>query len=207
MLGDLLPPAVRVAEVGGGDVDDLLPGEAAALGPVGAVRRRDYAAGRHCARRACAGLGLPAAPLLPGADGAPRWPAAVVGSLTHCAGYAAAAVAHRRDLRAVGVDAEPARPLPQGVLRRVTCAAERVHLAALPAGVPWDTVLFSAKESVYKAWSPITGRWLGFTDATLTIQPRAGTFTARVLVPGPPRFTGRFTVRDGLILTAVTVDP
>ena len=44
----------------------------------------------------------------------------------------------------------------------------------------WDRLLFSAKESVYKAWFPLTGRWLGFEDADVTITPD-GTFTARLL--------------------------
>jgi len=47
--------------------------------------------------------------------------------------------------------------------------------------IRWDRLLFSAKESVYKAWFQLTGRWLGFEEASLDIDPSAGTFSARIL--------------------------
>jgi 4'-phosphopantetheinyl transferase EntD len=33
--------------------------------------------------------------------------------------------------------------------------------------VYWDRVLFCIKESTYKAWFPLTHRWLGFEDASV----------------------------------------
>jgi 4'-phosphopantetheinyl transferase EntD len=78
--------------------------------------------------------------------------------------------------------------------------------------VSWDRLLFSAKESVYKAWFPLAGRWLGFEEAVITIDPAAGVFTARLLVPGPVTggrpltgFSGRWTAGHGLVLTAIAV--
>jgi 4'-phosphopantetheinyl transferase EntD len=80
-------------------------------------------------------------------------------------------------------------------------------LAARFPATHWDRLLFSAKESVYKAWFPLTGRWLGFEDAHLTIDPAAATFTASLLVEDAPlRFlAGRYLVRDEWVLTAVTL--
>ena len=85
-------------------------------------------------------------------------------------------------------------------------------LAAAASGPCWDRLLFSAKESVYKAWFPLTARWLGFPDASISISPADGTFAARLLVSWPPAaglslpgFTGRWLARDGLIVTAVIV--
>jgi 4'-phosphopantetheinyl transferase EntD len=130
----------------------------------------------------------------------------VVGSITHCQGFAAVAVAWSREYRTVGIDAEPARPLPFGVQGMVTDAGERAHLATLPDDVPWDTVLFCAKESVYKAWYPLAGTWLGFEDAEVSLDPR-GTFAARLRVPGPvTEFRGRFRIRDGLVLTTIAME-
>ena len=72
-------------------------------------------------------------------------------------------------------------------------------------------MIFSAKEAVYKAWSPATGRWLGFTDAEVEFDP-AGIFMARLLVPGPlvggrplTTYHGRWAVGHGVVVTAVTV--
>jgi 4'-phosphopantetheinyl transferase EntD len=74
----------------------------------------------------------------------------------------------------------------------------------------WDHLLFSAKESVYKAWFPLTGAWLGFTDALLGLRPD-GTFSVRFLVPVPETASalhslrGRWLSERGLILTASVV--
>ena len=71
------------------------------------------------------------------------------------------------------------------VKRSAVSASERDRLAALAAAVPgahWDRLLFSAKESVYKAWVPLARRWLGFTDAEITINAADNSFEARLLI-------------------------
>lgn len=205
-------------------------------------RRKEFATARRCAREALATLGAPSGALLAGERREPLWPAGVVGSITHCVGYRAAAVARSGDLASLGLDAEPNAPLPDKVLESVSLPVEREHLAELAASrgagagdglaggvagadgmagagtsgdvaeVHWDRLLFSAKESVYKAWFPLARRWLGFGDAALTIDPAAGTFTARLLVAGPlpdegpgHELVGRFRVSGDLLVTAVAV--
>jgi 4'-phosphopantetheinyl transferase EntD len=69
-------------------------------------------------------------------------------------------------------------------------------------------VIFSAKDSIYKAWFPLTGRWLGFDDAVITIDAEGGCFWARLLVDGPAplrKLTGRFLIEDALVLTAIAL--
>jgi 4'-phosphopantetheinyl transferase EntD len=93
----------------------MLSIEAAAV--EGAVaERREFGTVRHCARKALLRIGVPPVPVLPDVDGAPRWPVGVVGSMTHCAGYRAAAVARSSELCSVGIDAEPHAPLPDDSL-------------------------------------------------------------------------------------------
>jgi 4'-phosphopantetheinyl transferase EntD len=210
-------PAEAPAEEAFGDLPGLVlfPAEEAAIAQAVDKRRREFTTVRACARAALARLGLPPVPIVPGPRGAPQWPDGVVGSMTHCAGYRACAVALDRNLLALGLDAEPHDQLPDGVLVAVSLEEERKRLAALAAAAPgthWDRMLFSAKESVYKAWFPLTGRWLGFEDASVTIDPEAGMFTARLLVEGPDlngvpltRFNGRWLVDGGLIITAIAV--
>jgi 4'-phosphopantetheinyl transferase EntD len=178
-------------------------------------RRREFATARHCAHHALARLGVPSAPITRGERGAPQWPAGIVGSITHCAGYRAAVVARARDMVTVGIDAEQDEALPDGVLDLVSLPDERARLRDLAAADPgtcWDRLLFSAKEAVYKAWFPLAGRWLGFDQAEITLSAAAGTFEARLLVPAPEvegfplrGFTGRWLASDGLILTAITL--
>ena len=216
MIGDILPPKV-VAEEAFGDLPDtvLFAEEEAVIAKAVDKRRREFTTARACARAALAKLGLPAVPIVPGERGAPRWPAGVVGSITHCDGYRACAVARDSDIVTIGLDAEPHDRLPGGVLDAVSLAPERARLAELTAVGPdvhWDRLLFCAKESVYKAWFPLTGKWLGFEDACVDFDPAAKSFSARLLVPGPvvegrvlTGFTGRWLVAEGLIVTAIVI--
>ena len=192
----------------------MFPEEAERVSKAVDTRRREFATVRHCARQAFAELGIPPAPLLNGERGAPQWPAGVVGSMTHCAGYRAAVVARDSQIHTLGIDAEPHGPLPEGVLGVISREEERPRLDALTAAdssVHWDRMLFCAKETVYKAWYPLTQRWLGFEEASITLDP-AGTFTAKLLVPGPvvagrqlDGFSGRWLVGDGLVVTAIAI--
>ena len=212
----MLPPEVAAAEA----FDDppgvpLFPEEAAVIARAVGKRRQEFTTARFCARAALARLGVPPVAIVPGLRGAPRWPPGVVGSITHCAGYRACAVARDRDVITIGLDAEPHDPLPGGVREHITTPGERSHLTALAAaepGVAWDRLLFSAKESVYKAWFPLAQRWLGFDQASIGIDPAGGTFTARLAVDGPvlggrplAGFAGRWLIRDGLIVTTIVV--
>ncbi|MEU6548995.1 4'-phosphopantetheinyl transferase superfamily protein [Streptomyces sp. NPDC046915] len=211
-IAGLLPPVARAAQIVGRDSEvRLLPEEAAALGRVAQDREWEFAAGRTCARRAMRALGRPPSAILIGTHREPVWPRGVVGSITHCRGYCAAAVALEQDLASLGIDGEPHDRLPAGVLHVVAGRAEVAALDALPRGrVHWDRVLFSAKESVYKAWFPLTRKWLDFTDVFLTVDSSDGTFHGRLVGPAldttaPTGFDGRFAVRAGFVLTAVTV--
>ncbi|MFD5315518.1 4'-phosphopantetheinyl transferase [Streptomyces sp. NPDC127098] len=211
MLEPILPPWVAVAEAFGDPPEAaLLPAEEAVVARAATRRRLAFTTARHCARLAMGRLGLPPAAILPGARGAPGWPPGVTGSITHTTGYRAAALS--REALAVGVDAEPHGPLPAGVLARIATAAEAAALRRLPPGTHWDRMLFSAKESVYKAWFPLTGRQLGFHQAEIFFEPDTRSFSVGFLVPAPEvgeagaaGFRGRFAVGRGLLATAVAV--
>jgi 4'-phosphopantetheinyl transferase EntD len=216
VIEKILPADAACAEAFTDPPEGLLfPEEAAAVAEAVEKRRREFTTGRMCARGALGRLGVPPAPIPRGESGAPRWPSGIVGSITHCAGYRGAAVARARDMLTIGIDAEPDDPLPDGVLDAVSLAGERARLRDLAARIPgtsWDRLLFSAKESVYKAWFPLAGRWLDFADADITIDPAAGTFDARLLVAfsradGIPvtGFAGAWLACDGLIVTAIAV--
>lgn len=217
-MPQLLPPGVVASAELYVDPPGLapLPAEAPLVARSVAKRRNEFVTVRHCARLALADLGVPPAPILKGEKGEPCWPAGVAGSLTHCAGYRGAVVGRLGDIRSVGIDAEPHDVLPDGVLDAVSLHAERRELAALPAGLHWDRLLFCAKEATYKAWFPLTRRWLGFEDAHIVFDVDSsgthGGFVSQILIDpaarsGPPLTTlrGRWLVRDGLALTAIVL--
>jgi len=180
-----------------------------------AKRRNEFVTVRYCARLALEQLGAPPVPILKGEKGEPTWPDGIVGSLTHCAGFRGAVVGRGGEVRSVGIDAEPHDVLPDGVLNAVSLAGERAELAALPDDRHWDRILFCAKEATYKAWFPLTKRWLGFEDAHITFTVAgegAGTFVSRILIDpaarsGPPltELPGRWSVAGGLVLTAIVL--
>jgi 4'-phosphopantetheinyl transferase EntD len=210
----LLPADVAVAEATQREWEsDLLPEEARLVAAAVDRRRREFAAGRACARLALGRLGLETGPLLSGPDRAPVWPAAAVGSITHCSGYCAAAAARRGRIRALGIDAELNAPLPDGVAELVCTEAELEWTTnAARRGTHWQALIFSAKECVYKTWQPLTGQWLGYLDAELRIDPAESSFEARLLVPAHPAlgkdfstFHGRFAMTSSHVLTAVAL--
>jgi 4'-phosphopantetheinyl transferase EntD len=193
-----------------------LPEEEPLIAKSVAKRRNEFITVRYCARKAMGELGIAPVPILKGEKGEPCWPDGIVGSLTHCEGFRGAAVARHDEVRSVGIDAEPHDVLPKGVLEAVSLPRERVELAALPIGLHWDRILFCAKEATYKAWFPLTRRWLGFEDAHITFDVdgsgSSGGFRSRILIDpaalsGPPLQTlsGRWSVRDGLALTAIVL--
>ncbi|MFF4324786.1 4'-phosphopantetheinyl transferase [Streptomyces sp. NPDC001568] len=224
MIETLLPEGVRASESFGPDGAAVLhPEEAVLVAGATQERREEFTTVRGCARRALAALGLPPTPVLPGRRNVPQWPAGVVGSMTHCAGYRAAVLARDTDLMAVGIDAEPDRPLPRGVLESIALPQELAWARATGAGrYCRDRLLFSAKEAVYKTWYPLVGTELDFEDAALSFRTDtgedtpggllSGTFRARVLRPGSDpggrpvnTFTGRWLAHHGLVVTAIAV--
>jgi 4'-phosphopantetheinyl transferase EntD len=216
VLEEILPPSAVVAEVRGEISEvELFPGEEEVVARAVEKRRREFTTGRACARAALSQLGLEPQAIPSGPRGAPQWPAGIAGSITHCDGYRACALAREADLSTIGVDAEVNAPLPDGLLGDIALPEEQRALEVLAReepGVSWDRLLFSAKEAVYKAWFPLAERWLGFEDARLEIDRDRRSFSARLLVPGPHLdgrelrgFSGRWLVRDGFVLTAIAL--
>ncbi|MGL5865249.1 MAG: 4'-phosphopantetheinyl transferase family protein, partial [Dermatophilaceae bacterium] len=212
LLPRLLPAEVIVDERwGSGDEQTLHPDEAALVANAVPARRREFAAGRCCARTILAALGCPPEPLLTGPAREPQWPSGIVGSITHCDGYAAAVAVRAATVRTVGVDAEVDAELPADVAELVVTRREQRHLRVLrrqdPA-TPWGRILFSAKESVFKAWFPLRRQWLDFGDADVVIGAD-GTFAATLLVddpaPLPRSVLGRWARSGGVLATAVVI--
>lgn len=173
-------------------------------------RRREFRTGRHLATLACAGWGLARPSLEPDRQGDPRWPDGFVGSITHCDTWAAAAVARRAEVAALGIDAEPAEPLMGDIVGAVLQGVERQALerqSGLQAysGCP-DRLVFCAKEAVFKAWYQLRGGgWLDFCDVEIVLRPD-GSWTAH---GGPAaaevRWAGGWSVCDGIAAAALLV--
>jgi enterobactin synthetase component D / holo-[acyl-carrier protein] synthase len=215
MLQDLVPAHVATScHTGDGSPVSRFSAEAALIGGALPSRRLEFITARCCARQALAALGVGPEPILRGSHGEPAWPDGVVGSITHCRGFRAAAVALTANARAIGIDAEPHAPLPEDVRSLVPRPEEERRAASTPGGVCWDLLVFVAKECVYKAWFPLAGAWLDHADAAVSWNAGEGTFCAELVGQiglarslGLEAVNGRFAVRNNLLLAAVTVPP
>lgn len=150
-----------------------------------AKRQSEFLAGRICAREAlrqlCAEPGVPAV----GADGAPQWPAGVVGSITHGQGRALAVVAPAQRFQGLGLDIETLLPSPRAerLVGEILTAGELRRLDGLDPQqrARLITLSFSIKESLFKALYPLVGRRFYFHDAELLEHDAGGHAQLRLL--------------------------
>ena len=213
IMQELLPPCAISVECWHDDATaQLFPEERAQLGKAIESRVQEFATSRSLARQALGILGQPHCPIPRGLSGEPLWPHGIVGSITHCTGYRAAAVAGPSRLASMGIDAEVHAPLPPGVVEIVLVPEELAWLSTASNRIHWDQVLFSAKESIYKAWFPLTRRWLDFDQVVITLAPSRGAFRVR------PReamhckheqilnqLSGRFLIHNGIVMTSAVL--
>ena len=211
MLRSILPSSVVVAETRSDHQCALHPAEVRYLEAVGEARAREFATVRWCAGIALAGLGLERGVMTPGHCGSPRWPTGVVGSMSHCPGYRAACVTWASDeVVGLGIDVEAGTRLSAEVVDTVATYDEQARMREMRGGADrWAKVLFSAKESVYKACYPITDEVWDYRDVELTIRG-TGEFTARTDLDNDVRYShtvidGRWSVSSDIVFTSAIV--
>lgn len=156
-----------------------------------ASRRAEFLTVRHCAREALQVLGYCPTVILPSPDRAPQWPVGICGSLTHCVGMRAALVAQSNYTRAVGLDAEPWEVLPDGVLELIANNDERRSLRREFLSGVGGRLVFSAKESSFKAMYSLGLKVAEPHDLTVQFEPAAIDFGNPLL----EEVQGSFVVR------------
>jgi 4'-phosphopantetheinyl transferase EntD len=216
-LGRLFPDGTSCAELyGTGDPATLHPVEAAYCSGFAAKRVAEFAAGRLCARRALAELGYADFVLLAKSDRSPRWPAGVVGSITHTDGYCGAVVADGNRFQGLGLDAEIVGGVTAELWAELFTAGDVAQLAAAPAALRdrLATIMFSAKEAFYKCQFASTEEWVEFTDVCIrldAIDALTGTFTILPARRVPSIETllpvaGSFEVDGEIVKTGVAIE-
>lgn len=193
----------------GREIDDagqavaLDPGEAILVATAAERRRRDFTLGRFCAHAALAKLGGDSDVIGQKADGAPHWPEQFCGSITHTRGYAAALAARRDAFLSLGLDAERLGGVTAKLWPRLFDTGECAMLTALTPDQQMRaaTILFSAKEASFKAWSPLGAKALSFRDIHIELDEEDG-FDA---ISAVGMLQGRFAVRGDLALTAAFI--
>jgi 4'-phosphopantetheinyl transferase EntD len=158
------------------DPETLSASERIAVADASPGRRREFATGRWCARRALglAGEGNLQIPM--GPDRAPVWPGGWTGSISHTRGCCAALLCERGGNVGVGIDVERAdsgsqnldRAFNAGELRGLSTPLEKL-------------IAFSAKESFFKAASRFAGGLIGFDAVAIRLCPLTDSFRATLL--------------------------
>jgi 4'-phosphopantetheinyl transferase EntD len=174
-------------------------------------RRRGFRLGRLAASRALSGLGVDPEPVLRGEGREPLWPTGIVGSISHTGEYGVAAVALSETSGGIGIDLEN-RAETRAVESQILARAELGFLEGLDDPTRSDRVLeiFSAKETIYKAFYPRVRHYFGFDAAVvehLSAEVLRARFTRLLDDAYPPDRTFQIGCRwtGDLLLTALAL--
>jgi 4'-phosphopantetheinyl transferase EntD len=211
-LAALLPAGIVAVEArAAAPLDALLAEERALVAAAVPKRVREFATGRWCARQALREHGIEGFPLLSDARRAPLWPRGIVGSITHTDGFCAAAVARREAFAGIGIDAEMEGRVGRHLWPDLFTSEEidRLERCPEPGRNSLATVMFSAKESFYKAQYSFTHAWLDFTAAAVTVEGDRWHLELvsppQAFPPLPQALCGRFALGAGHVVTAIAI--
>ncbi len=136
------------------------------------TRARDVMLGRACAQIALRQAGASSCDVDASPSRAPVWPDQWTGSLSHAAGIAWAMVARQADFASLGIDLE--RLLDGEALESVrslvlTPGERQFEGGPTSDGTAWlSTLIFSAKESIFKCLSPLVRGFIDFNEMELS---------------------------------------
>lgn len=133
-------------------------------------RQAEYLAGRVCAKNALSTFGINDFQIISGENRAPIWPTNICGSITHTQGIAAAVVSNNPNIAGLGIDIEcfmkekQEKELQSHILapNEQSSFSKLSKLSSNPL-----TIIFSAKESIYKALYPTVRNFFDFDAVTL----------------------------------------
>ena len=178
-------------------------------------RRAEFSLGRYCAHRALSKFELESVPILRNTESRePYWPKSVRGSITHSEGFAAAAVGLAKDVSGIGIDLESLSRVVDFNIRRHVCVdKEQEFMESLTAeqASRYLRIIFSAKESIFKCFFPISQTYLSFQDAAIIIDEKKFEFSFVLskacsgITSAGFQHSGRFSIKDDLLLTSVYI--
>jgi len=135
-------------------------------------RQAEYFHGRACARTALESIGIFDFSIDSGCSREPLWPSGVIGSITHNDRFAAASAVLATNYSGVGIDIE--RVVTEESRDPVLAIAVRPDERALLStteSLCFDqclSLIFSVKESFFKAAFGVVGRYFDFTAVSVT---------------------------------------
>ncbi len=137
-------------------------------------RKEHYRSGRICAGEVLSKLGTLGQPVLRDPQTRePLWPEGISGAITHSGKWAAAAAGKTSDVSGIGIDLEDLeRQVDSRISRHVCIPEEQKWLQECGEDFLEQNlkIIFSAKESIFKAFFPYTRTYLHFHDARILME-------------------------------------
>tara|TARA_B100001758_G_scaffold81267_1_gene68950 strand:- start:703 stop:1419 length:717 start_codon:yes stop_codon:yes gene_type:complete len=137
-------------------------------------RKEHYRSGRICAGEVLSKLGTLGQPVLRDPQTRePLWPEGISGAITHSGKWAAAAAGKTSDVLGIGIDLEDLeRQVDSRISRHVCIPEEQKWLQECGEDFLEQNlkIIFSAKESIFKAFFPYTRTYLHFHDARILME-------------------------------------
>ena len=137
-------------------------------------RKEHYRSGRICAGEVLSKLGTIGQPVLRDPQTRePLWPEGISGAITHSGNWAAAAAGKTSDVSGIGIDLEDLeRQVDFRISRHVCIPEEQKWLQECGEDFLEQNlkIIFSAKESIFKAFFPYTRTYLHFHDARILME-------------------------------------
>ena len=137
-------------------------------------RKEHYRSGRICAGEVLSKLGTIGQPVLRDPQTRePLWPEGISGAITHSGNWAAAAAGKTSDVLGIGIDLEDLeRQVDSRISRHVCLPEEQKWLQECGEDFLEQNlkIIFSAKESIFKAFFPYTRTYLHFHDARILME-------------------------------------
>ena len=137
-------------------------------------RKEHYRSGRICAGEVLSKLGARGQPVLRDPQTRePLWPEGISGAITHSGNWAAAAAGKTSDVSGIGIDLEDLeRQVDSRISRHVCIPEEQKWLQECGEDLLEKNlkIIFSAKESIFKAFFPYTRTYLHFHDARILME-------------------------------------
>jgi len=187
--------------------------EDAAVKKAVAGRRNEFGAGRMCARNALESLGMQECVLTRKSDGSTAWPPGIVGTISHSDSWCGAAVARQSDYSGVGFDIETADRVTLSMAKRVLTNSEMdwVGRQTEDESKKWFTLIFSAKESIYKCLPSLLRKGIRFRDAEIIPHADDLSFEVRLTdkitsrIPSFLPLRGRYLLYGEKVFTGIVL--
>ncbi len=132
-------------------------------------RQKEFLAGRYCIFEAAKTFNINLSVLAMSTKGAPIWPKELVGSISHTKGFVIGVVGLKKHFKSIGIDTEEiiGEPKYPVIEKNILTSSDYqfINNHKNQSKNELYTLIFSAKEALFKLIHPLTQNYFGFQEA------------------------------------------